>query len=997
MSSAAVPAGIRRAFTPEFLAATNADWAELLGRYGIAAEQAAFPLLAKRDILAALEGSESTAVLAGFLYRDLDGDGAFTPGEQLTATVLGLPTLSGADPAPPQAQADCFWFSPLPADETVTVVYEVEGAEPFRQELQLQAGLNLLHVPVKPTKPLTYVVVHSHFDPEWRSTYQSYILRELPQVIERLDGLHDQPEQVFSLDEECVIRPLIDRHPEVVDELRQRIVEGVWEPKGIICAGELLMPLGESMIRQMTEGEQLISSMLGMEIRPTTFWNVDNYGINLQLPQILAKAGRKYCNLGEYIRVEPRPHDGRERQMNEIPHSDPRAWEQTEFWLEGLDGSKVLVHRSNYGGEPHGAPMPPENVLGHQSVFNHYGGDFMPLDRKLPDFLRELNDPVQAAQYDNRMTEWGWELLTNPGGSCSFIITTSEPFFRAIENDPDVPTVQTESRLGFWTGCYESRARSRQVSRQVECQLLAAESLSSSALVAGMPSSRDDLREAWYDLLISHHHDPQLTVMGPFQIHEVIQRSLDAGRVGQRVIDRSAEFLARQIKTTGRKGQPVVVFNPLAWGRSALVTLDVDKDTKRVIDHEGKPVPAQRVTDADGRNGLTFLADNVPGAGWRTYYLRARGTKAKTKLSATPTQLENKHVRVELADGLVRSIVEKSSGQTLFAANDAAAINELFVWEDEGCIAQVRPVDFMDSAKLLTRSSQVKRAVSVIEKGPARATVEVAFEMDWGIFRQRISLEAGARWVDFETFVDWRPAPEGCRRVRAAFPSAITNATVWRDIPFGVTEWEQSDVIQPINSWMGLSDEADTIGAALIHDGPCSQQTRNDVLWQTLFRSIRMPGKIEDDQADSCGWDVSGDTALEEGPNTYRQRLVVFSGTWQDAGVPQKALAFTTPLAACETDTHKGVLPNEHANLVIEPADLVACAWKQSDFGGETIVRVYNPTDRDVAGVLQVGFEVAEAGETNFREEPTGKLAIHDGRIELPFSPYEIKTIRLAR
>ena len=214
MSSAAIPADIRRAFTPDVLAATNAAWAELLDRCGLDAEQANFPLLAKREIMSALDGDES-AVLAGFLYRDLDGDGAYTPGEQLTATLLGLPKLVGADAdeLAAQAQADCFWFAPLSAGQTVTVTYKVEGAEPFRQDIKLQAGLNLLHVPVKPTKPMTYVVAHSHFDPEWRSTYQSYVLRELPQLIDRLDGLHDQPEQVFSLDEECVIRPLIDRHP----------------------------------------------------------------------------------------------------------------------------------------------------------------------------------------------------------------------------------------------------------------------------------------------------------------------------------------------------------------------------------------------------------------------------------------------------------------------------------------------------------------------------------------------------------------------------------------------------------------------------------------------------------------------------------------------------------------------------------------------------------------------------------------------------------------
>jgi len=531
-----------------------------------------------------------------------------------------------------------------------------------------------------------------------------------------------------------------------------------------------------------------------------------------------------------------------------------------------------------------------------------------------------------------------------------------------------------------------------------ETLLLSAERLSSAANVAGMPSALDDLREAWYGLLISQHHDPMLTIMGPYQIHEVTERSMDSARGAQRVLDRSASFLADRIRTTSRKGRPVVVFNSLAWARSVLTTVVPEEGETRVVDHEGNAIPAQVFTDEDGRTTLTFLAQAVPGCGWRTYFLRSAGRKAKTELAASKTLLENENLRVELANGLIQSITEKSTGRTVFAANDKAAVGEVFIWEDEGCIAQVRPVDFMQSAKLVTRSSEAKRRVTVVEKGPARATIEVAFELDWGVFRQRISLTAGASVVDFETLVDWLPEPEGGRRVRMALPSAVTNAKVFRDIPFAVLESEQCDTITPINSWLGLADAEQSIAAALIHDGPCSQQVSGDVLWQTLFRSIRMPGRIEDDQSDPpCGWDVSGDTALEEGPHTIRQRLVVFAGTWQDAAVPRESLSFTTPAQAATTDRHTGKLPAEAANLTVESEKIVVCAWKPSDFTDASIVRLYNPGGDPINTTLLVGFELASADETNFREEHTGDLTIADGAIPLSFGPYEIKTVRLTQ
>ena len=992
---------VAAAFFAESIEATDVAWRELIDRQGIDPDQSTFELLARRDILAALDGGDETAVIAGFFYRDNDGNGEFEPGEELTATLLGLPTLSGPDAPQIKTYAYCFWFGPLKAGETYQLSYDVRGVESFSQEVTVAAGLNVLHVPVAPTKPLVYMIPHSHVDPEWRDTFQGYLHREIPQMLERIELLREQPEHVFNFDEELVMRPLLDRHPEFLDELRQRVLDGTIEPKGIVTAGELTMPLGESMIRQMTEGEQLISKLLGVTIRPSIFWNVDNYGINLQMPQILIKAGRKYFNIGEYVRVWPQIQDDadREKRMAEVPFANRQAWAEPEFWLEGLDGSKVFVHRSNYGEEPPGTQQAIDKLRSHRSAFSHQGGDFMPANRKLPAWVLEVNDPIEAAKYDGQWTPWDWPKLLSPSGECIHIIATSEQFFRAAEVADDVPTISTESRLGKWTGCYESRIRGRQLSRQVECMLLAAESLSSAAMLAGLPSSLEDLREAWYMLLINHHHDPQLTVMGPGLFAEVVERYLESRRSVRRIMERSVKYLADRIAADAQSGKPVVVFNPLAWDRSAVVTAELSCESTcavRVVDAAGSEVASQLVTDDCGKQAVAFTAADVPSAGWRTYYVQDGDTAAPAGLTATEEVLENQHIRVELADGIVQKIIEKSTGQAVFAANDIAAVNEVFIWDDEGCVAQIRPIDFMDSAKLLARSSQTARRTRVVETGPARVAIETSFELDWGKFTQRVSLEAGAGAVDFETRIDWHPAPEGGRRVRAAFPSTFTGAKVWRDIPFAVQPWEQSETIQPINSWLGLSDAAGTIGAALIHDGPCSQQVRQDVLWQTLLRSTRIPGEIGDKGPDSCGWDEPGDTALEEGLNVFHYRLCVYAGDWQSAAVPRRALGFTTPLVVQAAGARAGELPGERSHLSVAPAELVQCVWKQSDFTDATIVRIYNPTGDCVNGELRVGFEVASADETNFREEHTGDLSADGGKISLSFGPYEIKTVRLA-
>jgi alpha-mannosidase len=55
-----------------------------------------------------------------------------------------------------------------------------------------------------------------------------------------------------------------------------------------------------------------------------------------------------------------------------------------------------------------------------------------------------------------------------------------------------------------------------------------------------------------------------------------------------------------------------------------------------------------------------------------------------------------------------------------------------------------------------------------------------------------------------------------------------------------------------------------------------------------------------------------------------------------------------------------------------------------------------NPTDQPVEGKLRLNFPVGAAEEVNFREEFLAALTVEHGEIDLTFTPYEIKTIRLA-
>ena len=343
--------------------AAEAAWRSIEGSR-IGETEKALSFEAKRDAAEILaSGNEADGILVGFFYR---GE-VFERKAIFTAGYLGAPSLGGHVP---RLYANSYCFGPLTAGQELTLAYNVDGIRPFSQTIDINPGINLCHIPVVPTKPLIYVIPHSHYDPEWTEKYEPYNAIEIPHVLDRLRLLHHEPGHCFSLCEEAVLKPLLERRPDLVYDLRRRIEEGVCEPKGTVVSTDFCMPLGESMIRQTLIGETIASEMIGIPVRPETLWNVDVYGLSFQLPQILLKSGRKYFTIGEYRQGL------RKQYKTDIPYSNPKVWDQPEFWLEGLDGSKVLAHRSWYIGSFLERRMEGYEIRDDMSFFDFQGMDF---------------------------------------------------------------------------------------------------------------------------------------------------------------------------------------------------------------------------------------------------------------------------------------------------------------------------------------------------------------------------------------------------------------------------------------------------------------------------------------------------------------------------------------------------------------------------------------------------------------------------------------------
>lgn len=971
-----------RNITKEKTEELNNKWNHLLAQTSIANNGCDFSLYTKRDILNHFKNISSNnisdnSVICGFFFRSQKNNAKFNFELKLSASILGRPEIDTIEEKDITLTAYGYWAKCLPGKK-YRINYNIDGIRKLSGEIETKPGINLFHIPIEPLKPLTYVVTHSHFDTEWRKLYGDYLTDELPNLKERIDLLHTQPAHLFSLDEECVMMPFLEKYPEYKDELLLRIKEGSTEIKGSIVSADLLMPLGEFIIRQLTIGEYIISEHLGERIKPKVYWNVDNYGINYQLPQILSKAGRPYFLLGEYnvhLGIKP-PY--------EQPFSNSEAYNHPEFWLIGIDGSKVLTHHSFYGTAPFGPQISQDRILSHMTAFNFDGWDCIPPNKDLPKKLEDFNNPETAeCKYANKLDEWNRPHLAVKPGEANFILTTPEQFFRDIKDSPDIPVIKTESWNENWPGSYESRVKGRLYNRRCEGMLLSLESFLATLLISGEDYPDEELRDIWYTFLINQHHDPQMTIMGPPPLFdEVLNRYEDVLQRIMKLLDKTNTIFKNR---HSEKENSVTVFNPLPWAREEILIIEAEKNTNQ--------------SEIGKTKDIIFKA-SVPPLGWKTFHIGDHSShETFTDLDNGKTFLENEHIRIDIQGGNIIKISEKNSSSVIFECNKDTFVNELFIWEDEGCISQIHPRDFMEDAKLLSRSSQQKTEYRIINKEPLQMILAKEYSMDWFQISEKIRLDSRARWIDFDFEINCTPKEAGGRRLRIAFPSAIQNPHIRRDISFAVLPWKQTKDIVPMNSWIGIDRGDDSSGAALLHNGPCSQQVIDNVLWQTLLRSVRVRGKTVDYHADRdefeyeldrpCGWDVLGDKALEEGITRFTFRMVLFSDGWENGSIPRESLNFTLPLIL-----NKGAFTEKPESFIeVIPPQIVCSAVKKADYSNDVVIRLYNPGKNKVeSSIIKINFPFEKITEINFREEPIKTLSAVEGSFETSFNPYEIKT-----
>lgn len=793
-------------------------------------------------------------------------------------------------------------------------------------------------------KSTYYLVGNAHLDPVWQWRWQEGSSEAKATMRSALDRMKEFPDFVFVCSSSLVYQWVEEFAPAMFEEVRQRVAE-----RRLIVVGGMYVqpdcnnPSGESFARQALYAQRFFKEKLGVTAK--VGYNVDSFGHNLMMPQILKKSG-----MDSYIFMRPGEHE---------KHLDSDLF----HWVSP-DGSSVLTHR----------------------ILDGYGYNFRS-EEQLVSRLNEV-DTKTATDLDEGFLFYG---VGNHGGGptirnlrlieayrkehpeIKMVYSTVSDFFDHVRASGVALPEHHDDLQHHAAGCYATVSAVKNGIRRGENNLTAAENFGMLArLLCGRQLRSDRLQEAWKNILFLHFHDS----MGGCSIREVHDDSayLYGAALNTAAVEENSalQTISWQIDTAAiRSGVPIVLFNP--HGFDVDETVRLFRSAIRMTDHNGQDIPFQKIysttEECFWRTDTLFHA-HVPAMGYAVYYMNDDWVPQEEQMRLTPdspdspvraipysgyrtannhegTVLENDIYRIEfeLHTGAILSFRDKRTGEELITDRAAVPVVVDEYYHDAWSHGKTFFTDYM------ARFGDAE--VTVTESGPIRATVKVVSRYNDSRLTQYFSLEPGSEQLSVRAEVDWH---EHHKMLKIAWPMKVENPKAYYEIPFGVIERPADGEEEPGLQWTAV--KGDHGGFALLNSDTYSSSVKDGTIYHTILRSPIY--------GDHGGSRTAESEFTEQGARKFSYTLMPVGDSW--APVIRAARQRNKPLTAVmetwhselvetlsdaeTTDVitflHSGALSREpYSSLRISADNIMLSACKRSEDNTGLILRLYETDGRE--------------------------------------------------
>ncbi|MGQ9683953.1 MAG: alpha-mannosidase [Anaerolineae bacterium] len=799
-------------------------------------------------------------------------------------------------------------------------------------------------------------VGHAHMDLAWLWPIRETRRKGARTFATALANMERYPAYVFGASQPQLFQWLKEDHPTLYTEVKRRVAEGRLEPQGAMWVeADTNLTGGEALARQLLYGKRFFMSEFGIEVRH--LWLPDVFGYSAALPQLLRRAGVDYF-MTQKISWN---------QVNRFPHQS--------FHWQGIDGSSVLAHMLPE--ETYNSPALPRSLAKVESNYR----DKAISDRCLLLFGIGDGGGGPGEEHLERLQRLA-DLAPLPPVQQE----RAASFFEAWRRDAArFPTWVGELYLEKHTGTLTTQARNKWHNRRLEEALRA---LELAALLAGGEYPAARLGVLWREALLYQFHDilPGSSIKRVYD--ECLARYAAMLAEARSLIEYYLKTIAQRMDAQAMRA-PMLWFNPLSWPRTAWAP--AGSGWRRVT------VPALGYCLAD-----MALTEDVPAV------------HASTEI------LENDLLRVTLAkDGAIVSIYDKEAGREVLPAGQQG--NRLAVYADPGD-AWDFPLDYRQQApRYMALISSEPRV-----EGP-KAILRQTYRYGHSQLVQEVCLTAGSRVLEFDSHLTWR---EPATMLRTSFPVAVHAQEATCQIQFGSirrpthsnTTWDLAKDEVAAHGYVDLSQR--DWGVALLNDSKYGHRVKDNVLDLALLRSAPYPGpRLVRDEDVAPGTPHDGYT--DQAEHVFRYGLYPHRGDHVQGGVIRAAYEFNQPLlsVAVEGEREHAVPGIEtprfarsdmergsdaegrsdvgcavSASLVeVEAAEVIVEATKQAEEGEALILRLYEATGSSVRTRMRLGVPARTVQEADLLERPLRALPLEGDSVALEFSPFEIKTLRVAR
>lgn len=812
--------------------------------------------------------------------------------------------------------------------------------------------------------PTVSAIGHTHIDIAWLWTVEQTrekVLRSFSTVLRLME---QYPDYKFMSSQPILYQFVKEQEPEMYEKIKERIREGRWEVDGAMwLEADCNLTGGESLVRQIIKGHRFFLEEFGKESK--SLWLPDVFGYSAALPQILKKSGIPYFMTTKIAW----------NQYDQLPND-------TFIW-KGIDGSEVFAF------------MPTTTDYDKDQGLNISFSD----TRNTTTYTGIVNPNMALGtfkRFQNRdLTEDTLMLFgfgDGGGGPTKEMLESAERLkygipgipkirqefeqdyfdrtYEKIHDLPDMPTWDGELYFEYHRGTLTSMARNKRSNRKNEILYTQMETASCMAGIEKDEQLQNVLDKGWDILLINQFHDivPGSSIKPVYEQTDKEYHEIE--EAGKEELNR---VVSAAVGRLSMEKEGVVVMNTQGYERDDLVVLDDGTEIPRLVDEDGRNVPAQKT--ADGR--YLLYVSHIPPLGYKKLYETEELLEESTGKEWDYT-FENPFIKVCFNEKMeITSLYEKEAEKELI--QEGRCGNVLRTYEDRPMQWDNWDIDVFYQRK--PYEADWYSPARVIENGEVRMVVEFECGFLDSTVTQQVCLYHQIPRIDFRTKADWKTHHV---ILKTHFPVDVNTTRASYEIQFGNVErettnnysWDTAKFEACGHKWADLSENSS--GISLLNDCKYGYGIKKGDMSLTLIKSGTYPNEDAD-----------------IGEHEFTYSIYPHAGRWQEAKTVEMAYNLNVPMLAKRTGRQEGCGGEYESFLKCSQESCFVEGIKKAEDGNGVIVRMYENKNNRVRAQIQTAYPIAHVYECNLLEENEEELTAGKNCFETVFKPYEIKTFRL--